>query len=157
MMGDIFSKEKRSDIMSRIRSKDTIPEQSLLTAIRQTVGKRWRIDRNVQSLPGRPDVVLPSLHLVIFLDGCFYHCCPLHGHSPKSNRRYWVPKLQRNKQRDCLNRRILRSMGYLVVRFWEHELRPSRSRMTEAKLKRVITRAKAVQQDKRLRCSQRGV
>ena len=125
-MGDIYTPEKRSEIMSRIRSSGTVPEERLFALVRLALGHRWRIDRNRNDLPGRPDIVVPSLMLVIFADGCFYHCCPIHGHIPKSNVRYWRGKLEHNARRDRANHRSLRKMGYAVWRFWEHDLGPSK-------------------------------
>ena len=137
-MTDIYSKNKRSQIMSRIRSSGTAPEKRLYGMLRSILGHRWRIDRNVQNLPGRPDFVVPSLKLVIFADGCFYHGCPRHGHVPKSNGRYWSPKLVRNHRRDASNRRRLRGLGYSVWHFWEHDLCSSASERTFARLEARI-------------------
>jgi DNA mismatch endonuclease (patch repair protein) len=121
-MADIFDMKKRSEIMSRIRSVGTTPERQLYALVRETLGPRWRIDLNARALPGQPDVFIPSLRLVIFADGCFYYGCPRHGHKPKSNRSYWLPKLSRNRKRDLSNRAALRVMGYRVWALWEHQL-----------------------------------
>jgi DNA mismatch endonuclease (patch repair protein) len=142
-VADIFTKKKRSEIMSRIRCAATKPEQRLVQMVRRILGYRWRIEQNVQSLPGRPDIVVPSLSLIIFLDGCFYHGCPAHGHRPKSNKKYWIPKLKRNKERDDVNRRLLRKMGFTVVRFWEHDLQVAQLPKTERALNRGLTSSKA--------------
>lgn len=130
-MADIFTVKKRSQIMSRIRSTGTIPEDKLFAVVKAVLGKRRRIDRNVRSLPGQPDIVVPSLRLAVFVDGCFYHNCPRHGHNPKSNTKYWIPKLARNLARDRLNRRNLRDMGFAVWRIWEHSLKESRLRAAQ--------------------------
>lgn len=122
-MADIFSKKKRSEIMSRIRCHGTTPERRLYAMIKEILGHRWRVDCNVNSLPGRPDVVIPSLRLIILADGCFYHSCPKHGHLPKTNKQYWVPKLLKNAQRDATFRRQLRALGFSVWRVWEHDLK----------------------------------
>jgi DNA mismatch endonuclease (patch repair protein) len=137
---DIFTTKKRSEIMSRIKSSGTAPETRLFLCVREALGCRWRIDLNVRTLPGQPDVVVPSLRLVIFADGCFYHSCPLHGHHPKSNSDYWVPKLERNKSRDRLNRRTLRSLGFSVWSFWEHDLRDRNAKNTIRILQRRLRR-----------------
>jgi DNA mismatch endonuclease (patch repair protein) len=126
-MADIFSKKKRSQVMSRIRSSGTAPENKLYELVRNVLGFRWRVERNVRTLPGQPDVFVPSLRLALFAHGCFYHGCPKHGHNPKSNIRYWIPKLSRNKQRDRNNRRKLLRLGIMSRHFWEHELECSRS------------------------------
>ena len=91
-MADIFNVAKRGEIMSQIRSAGTIPEKRLYVLVREALGFRWRIDLNARALPGQPDLFVPSLRLVLFADGCFYHSCPRHGHQPKSNRKYWLPK-----------------------------------------------------------------
>jgi DNA mismatch endonuclease (patch repair protein) len=119
---DTFDEATRSAIMRRIRSSGTAIEDRLYEIIRDVLGPRWRIDRNVRILPGKPDVLIPSLRVAIFSDGCFYHCCPLHGHVPKSNTDYWRPKLERNRRRDRRAAHLLRAMGYAVWRFWSHEL-----------------------------------
>jgi len=122
-MADIFSQQKRSEIMSRIRCAGTTPERRLYAMVREIIGPRWRVRQNVTALPGRPDIVIPSCRLIIFADGCFYHCCPTHGHEPKSNQEYWTPKLARNVRHAASNRRKLRAMGYSVWRVWEHDLK----------------------------------
>lgn len=147
-MPDIFTKQKRSEIMSRIRSSGTQIEDRLYAIVRGILGNRWRIDRNVTQLPGQPDLVVPSLKLAIFADGCFYHCCPKHGHIPKSNRAYWQPKLARNRKRDCSNRRKLRAMGYSVWRVWAHGLKghaAMRTSLILSKRLRKITARKVSQ------------
>ena len=137
-MADIFSVTKRSQIMSRIRSVGTTPERRLYLLVRETLGARWRIDLNARDLPGQLDVFIPSLHLVLFADGCFYHGCPRHGHRPKSNRKYWLPKLARNQKRDLANRKALRAMGCMVWAFWEHELRGKELEKTRRSITRRI-------------------
>ena len=112
--------------MSGIRSTGTGPEERLFALVERAVDGRWRIERNVRSLPGTPDVLIPDLQVVIFADGCFFHSCPIHGHVPRSNIDYWEPKLERTVRRDRRNRRKLRAMGYAVWRLWEHDLKPSR-------------------------------
>jgi DNA mismatch endonuclease, patch repair protein len=109
--------------MSRIRSSGTAPERVMYVLLRRLLGHRRRIQTNVRSLPGQPDFVIPALRLAIFVDGCFYHGCAKHGHNPKSNRAYWIPKLARNAKRDKANQRALRRMGFGVWRIWEHSLK----------------------------------
>jgi DNA mismatch endonuclease (patch repair protein) len=137
-MTDIFTPEKRSAIMSRIRSSGTTPEARLCALVREALGGRWRIDTNVRALPGQPDVVVPGLRLVLFADGCFYHGCPEHGHVPKSNAGYWLPKLARNRRRDRASRRALREMGYAVWSLWEHQLAGRRLARTRLALARRL-------------------
>lgn len=118
---DRITAARRSRNMSRIRSQGTTPEQRLYKIVRKAAGRRIT-KRNVKELPGQPDLLIPSLRIVIFADGCFFHSCPDHGHLPKSNARYWKPKLARNQMRDARSRRRLRRMGYSVWRVWEHDL-----------------------------------
>ena len=133
--------------MSRIRSSGTTPETRLYAILRTSLGWRRRIDLNVTKLPGQPDVVIPSLRLVLFADGCFYHGCPVHGHNPKSNKRYWVPKLARNRKRDRRTRLELRKQGYEVWRIWECHLRGKRLSRTVKRLndnlKELLSKHKA--------------
>jgi DNA mismatch endonuclease (patch repair protein) len=137
-MADIFSRTKRSQIMSRIRSSGTTPETNLHLCVRQILGGRWRIDQNVRKLPGQPDIVVRNLRLAIFADGCFYHSCPRHRHVPKSNEDYWIPKLQRNVARDKANRKKLRQLGFTVWSLWEHDLKKGNLERTILGLQRRL-------------------
>jgi DNA mismatch endonuclease (patch repair protein) len=141
-MADIFTVEKRSEIMSRIRSAGTSPENRLYLMLRDSLGSRRRIDRNVRDLPGQPDFLIPSLRLAVFADGCFYHGCPTHGHTPKSNTTYWIPKLARNRKRDAANRKALRAMGFTVFRAWEHDLKARRLGQLKTALDKCVEEVK---------------
>src|SRR3990167_1362527 len=79
-------------------------------------------------LIGNPDIFFPFYHVVVFLDGCFWHGCPKCGHVPKSNTSYWRTKIERNKERDIQKRLILHEQGYEIVEYWEHELKEDLSR-----------------------------
>lgn len=108
---DKFSKEKRSDIMSHVRGKNTKPEE----AIRKYLfSKGFRYRRNDKRYPGKPDIVLPKYHTVIFVNGCFWHQHPGCKSSalPETNRDYWKTKLQRNVERDAVQIRQLEEMGW---------------------------------------------
>ena len=141
-MADIFDPRKRSEIMSRIRSTGTKPETALYEMVRAILGHRWRIDRNVSGLPGQPHVVVPTLSVAIFADGCFFHHCPQHGRIPDTNRDYWGPKLERNVRRDRRNRKRLRSLGYSTWRYWEHDFSAKNfeatKRILEGRLRRRV-------------------
>jgi DNA mismatch endonuclease, patch repair protein len=139
-MADVFSVEERSRVMSRIRSRGTGLERILYSIVRESIGGRWRIDRNVTSLPGCPDIVVPTLQVAIFADGCFYHKCPTHGRIPKSNLEYWLPKLEANVRRDRRNRRRLRDIGFSVWTIWEHGLEGRRLSATRTILDRRLSR-----------------
>lgn len=139
-MADIFTTAKRSEIMSRIRSCGTSPEAALHACVREILGGRLRVDKNVRRLPGQPDILIPSLRLAIFADGCFYHSCPRHKHLPKSNRSYWAPKLRRNRSRDKATRQALRKMGFSVWSFWEHDLKKGTLERTALRLQRRFSK-----------------
>lgn len=120
-MTDTVSKEQRSRNMSLIRGKDTAPEIRLRKAL-HSIGFRFR--KNVKTLPGKPDIVLPKYHTVIFVHGCFWHqhkgC--RRATRPKTNLTYWLPKLKRNVQRDKLNLRGLKAHGWSVLTVWECQI-----------------------------------
>lgn len=120
-MADWLSKEQRSRNMSSIRSSGTSLERRLAAALALKFPRR-KIEREPR-LPGRPDFYLPGAKIAVFVDGCFWHCCPKHGRAPEDNAPYWVAKLARNKARDRASSRALRSMGIRPVRIWEHDVR----------------------------------
>ncbi|MDB6063854.1 MAG: mismatch repair protein Vsr [Pedosphaera sp.] len=120
-MADIFTKKKRSEVMSKIRgrgNKET--ELALIEIFRRYKITGWRRHR---ALFGRPDFTFPKEKLVVLVDGCFWHGCPKHSTLPKGNRAFWRKKFERNRARDRLVTRTLRRLGWRVVRIWEHELR----------------------------------
>jgi len=117
-MVDHLTKEKRSWNMSRIRSKDTKPEM-IVRSLLHRMGFRFRLHR--KDLPGKPDIVLPKYKIVIFVHGCFWHghkACK-RGNTPKTNRKYWFPKINKNKERDKKHRRKLKKQGWNTVVIWE--------------------------------------
>lgn len=100
-MTDVFTKSKRSQVMSTIRGKGNKGTELRLIFIMRKYGfKGWR--RN-QPLFGKPDFVFTKLRLAVFVDGCFWHCCPIHSVKPKSNSKFWQDKFQTNKARDLLD------------------------------------------------------
>jgi DNA mismatch endonuclease (patch repair protein) len=147
-MPDVFTKAKRSQVMSRIRgrgNKET--EIALARLLRQNKISGWRRHRRVvverrKSKAGgktpsghrrstlvfrltvRPDFVFAKSRTAVFVDGCFWHGCPRHCRMPKGNRAFWKKKLSDNKVRDRLVTRTLRRDGWRVLRIWEHELVP---------------------------------
>jgi DNA mismatch endonuclease (patch repair protein) len=119
-MADVFSRKKRSDIMSRVKGRGNVAtELRLIRIFRKYSITGWR--RHL-SVFGNPDFVFPKLHLAIFVDGCFWHGCPLHGSLPETNRKFWERKLERNKTRDRLVNRALKAKGWIILRLWQHEL-----------------------------------
>lgn len=118
---DVFTPEKRSEVMSRIRAKHTKPEIAVRRAL-HALGHRFRL--HVPHLPGRPDIVLARHRTIILVKGCFWHghrC--LKGRVPKGNRPYWSVKLEGNKARDRRNERRLRALGWRVKTVWECSIR----------------------------------
>lgn len=117
-----YTTPKRSQMMAKIKAKNTKPE-IILRKVLWHAGLRYR--KNYKKLPGRPDIVCKKYKLVVFVDGGFWH-----GHNweekknkIKTNRGFWIPKIERNIQRDMENNRKLESQGYRVLRFWEHEVK----------------------------------
>ena len=105
------------------RKRDTKPEVRLRSALHRA-GLRFRKDQSVSVAGRRPvrvDIVFPKHRLAIFVDGCFWHSCPVHGTQPRTNPHYWGPKLTRNVARDREVDAALRGAGWRVVRVWEHE------------------------------------
>jgi DNA mismatch endonuclease, patch repair protein len=154
-MADNHTPEQRSANMARIRSSGTTPEERLYATVRTALGPRWRIDRNVTAMAGRPDLVVPSLRLVIFADGCFFHSCPTHYRAPLSNSDYWLPKIARNVERDRLQQSALEADGWTVWRVWEHDLTKKALPETQASLgnrleRRVAERPKRRHSDRPL-------
>lgn len=115
---DVFSKEKRSKIMSTIKSKNTRPE-ILLRRTLWKKGYRYRIHYGKEKI----DIAFPSKKVAIFVDGCFWHMCPIHGNVPKSNESYWVPKLEKNIVKAKEKDQRLKNEGWKVIHVWEHDLK----------------------------------
>jgi len=121
-MPDIFSVEKRSDIMSRVKSKDTQPELLVRKAL-FTRGFRYRV--HDKKLPGMPDIVLKKYNAIIFIHGCFWH-----GHMgcsrsrlPSSRKEFWSEKIKKNIERDTKTLKSLSEMGYRILIIWECSLK----------------------------------
>lgn len=132
-MTDVFTPEKRSWVMSRIRSKgNASTEIAFIKVLRQNKIPGWR--RNFP-LFGKPDFVFPKQRVVVFVDGCFWHNCPIHGHIPKSKPGYWKKRIERNVERSKEVNWLLKRDGWKVIRIWECEIKGSRG--LTAKLKRL--------------------
>jgi len=121
-MTDVFTPEKRSEVMSRVRGRDTKPEK-LVRSLIHRMGYRFRL--HVGELPGRPDVVLPRHRKVVFVHGCFWHGHPSckRAARPKSNREFWRAKIEANRKRDGRNIARLRELGWRVLVVWECQTR----------------------------------
>lgn len=119
-MTDVFTKEKRSWIMARIKGRDTSPEKAVRSLL-HSMGYRFRLHR--RDLPGNPDIVLPGRGAVVLVHGCFWHghTCK-DGRRPRSNSEYWERKLSGNIERDARNARELRRQGWKRIVVWSCEL-----------------------------------
>lgn len=112
----------RSRNMAAIRRRDTKPEVTVRSALHRR-GYRFRKDYAIR-LGGkliRPDIAFTRQRVAVFIDGCFWHCCPEHGRQPGVNGEYWSPKLQGNVDRDRRQTEALQNAGWRVLRHWEHE------------------------------------
>lgn len=117
-----YTTKQRSELMAKIKSQNTKPELNLKKAL-WNLGFRYR--KNLKKLPGSPDIVYTKHKLAIFVDGEFWH-----GYNwaekktkIKTNRDFWIPKIERNIQRDIQSNQLLTEAGWHVIRFWEHELK----------------------------------
>ena len=120
-MTDVFSKEKRSEVMSKIRgfgNKET--EIALIKIFRRHKIVGWR---RRQKVFGKPDFVFWKQRVAIFVDGCFWHQCPLHSSIPRQSQEFWQKKLQATTLRDKQVNATLEQKDWIVVRIWEHELK----------------------------------
>ena len=119
---DTFSPQERSDIMRRVRSRDTAPEKQVRSLLHR-LGFRFRLHR--ADLAGNPDIVLTKHRTIVFVHGCFWHRhpgCP-RASTPATRREYWLPKFRRTRERDHRNGKELRRNGWKVIIVWECELR----------------------------------
>ena len=142
-MADVFTRKKRSEVMSRIRAKNTKPEL-LVRKYLFSSGLRYRIHQ--KSLPGQPDIVLKKFNVIVIVNGCFWH-----GHTkktckvsrmPKSNNNYWKNKILQNQARDLKNLRKLRKAGWKIFVIWECQLRGKNKEKTLSTLVDKIVKTK---------------
>ena len=136
-MADNHTKEQRSTNMSHIRSTDTRPE----VMVRKYLFKQgFRYRKNDDNLPGKPDIVLPKYHTVVFVNGCFWH---KHNCSrfvwPSSNKVYWTNKILKNVERDQENQTALAAAGWKVIVIWECELK---KKLFQETMEKVINEIK---------------
>jgi DNA mismatch endonuclease (patch repair protein) len=138
-MADIFSKEKRSIIMSSIHGRHTGPE---LTVRKFLYSKGLRYRLHAKDLPGKPDMVFRRFQIAVQVNGCFWH-----GHKgcrlavyPKTNIDFWKTKIDANRERDTRNERALRAMGWMVIVLWECQLTSKRRKTTLKKLHHRISK-----------------
>lgn len=119
---DVFTSEKRSQVMSRIRGKNTKPEL-VVRRLLHRLGYRFRL--HAEDLPGKPDIVLPKYKTVVFVNGCFWHAhsCKQGSRRPASNMEFWNAKLAKNKKRDTDNMTTLKEAGWQCLVIWQCGLR----------------------------------
>lgn len=138
---DVFTRAKRSQVMARIRGKDTEPEVRLRHAL-FALGLRYRL--HVPGLPGCPDIVFPRYRAVVFVNGCFWH-----GHRcrlfkwPKNNAAFWREKIAGNISRDQRVRRQLSADGWRTFTVWECSIRRGRAHLVPAVASRIAERVRA--------------
>jgi DNA mismatch endonuclease, patch repair protein len=111
--------QQRSKIMSSIKAVSKL--ESLVT--QELWKKGFRFRRNVRGMVGTPDIAIKKYKVVIFIDSCFWHFCPVHGRMPKSNIEFWKKKLERNQERDKEHTKFYLQKGWHILRIWEHEIR----------------------------------
>ena len=121
-MTDVYSREKRSEVMGRVKGRDTGPELKLRRLLTR-LGLRYRLHR--KDLPGRPDIVMAGRRTVVFMHGCFWHGhdCARGARSPKANAEYWTAKIGRNVARDRRVQGELAEAGWRPIVVWECELK----------------------------------
>lgn len=116
-MADVFTSEKRSEVMSKIRGKNTKPEIIIRKAL-HALGYRYSLHKN--DLPGKPDLYFRKYNAVIEINGCFWHGHECHlFRIPKSNTEFWQKKINKNRDRDERNFKKLRNSGYRILNIWE--------------------------------------
>jgi DNA mismatch endonuclease, patch repair protein len=118
-MGEQAKKMNRSEIMGSIKAVSKL--ETMVTNELWNRGYRFR--RNVRSLKGTPDIAIKKYKIVIFIDSCFWHYCPIHGKMPKSNIEFWKAKLERNQERDKETNGYYKRKDWNILRIWEHEIR----------------------------------
>ena len=121
-MPDKFSKEVRSRIMSKIRSKNTGPERFMFRELRR---RRVHFQKHYKKVPGTPDIAVPSRKLAVFVDGDFWHGYRYPAWKHKLDP-FWQEKIERNRRRDRRNFAKLKRLGWRYIRVWEHEIKADR-------------------------------
>lgn len=120
---DVFNKQKRSEIMSHIRSKNTKAE---LVVFKELNKRGIYFQKHYKKAAGSPDIALPRKKIAIFIDGDFWHGYRFNSFKNRLPKKYWLEKIESNIKRDMRNRRSLRKDGWRVLRVWEHELKKNK-------------------------------
>ncbi|MFW5885314.1 MAG: very short patch repair endonuclease [Patescibacteria group bacterium] len=117
---DVFSKKKRSEIMSNIRSKNTSAEKMVFRELRR---RKIYFQKHYKKAPGNPDIALPRKKKAVFIDGDFWHGYNFEETKKRLPKKYWVGKIENNILRDKKNTNTLKEEGWQVLRIWEHEIK----------------------------------
>lgn len=118
-MTDNLTQEQRRKNMQAIKSQSEL--ENIVSKALWHKGIRFR--KNVRSLFGTPDIAIKKYKVVIFIDSCFWHVCPLHGNRPKTNQDFWDKKLARNQERDREVIQYYKDKGWHILRVWEHDVK----------------------------------
>jgi DNA mismatch endonuclease (patch repair protein) len=138
-MADTFSDDKRSDIMSRVRSRrNKSTELALIKIFKEQGIKGWRRDYEVK---GHPDFIFLNIKAAIFVDGCFWHGHDCRNTQPEDNKEYWQQKRERNIKRDIGTTESFNKRGWLVIRIWECELKKANRTSLLKKIEPLINRS----------------
>lgn len=136
-MADIFSEDKRSEIMSAIKGRDNKTTEGRFRKLLEQAGlEGWR--QNATDVLGKPDFIFDQERVAVFIDGCFWHGCPECRHMPVTNAQFWEAKISKTRNRDERINAGLKEQGWRVIRFWEHELKKKYAGSTLEKLKAVL-------------------
>ena len=127
-MADLFSQSKRSEIMSRIRSKNTSPERKVFSYLRRN---KIYFQKHYKRAHGNPDIAIPSKKKAVFIDGDFWHGRRFAAEKKRLPKTYWLPKIEANIRRDKKNRSRLRKEGWTVLRVWEYDLKKNENKVLE--------------------------
>jgi len=133
-MTDVLTKEQRAYNMSKIRGKNTGPEVKLRKMLWSEGVRGYRIH---YKLPGKPDIVFTNKKIAIFIDGCFWHKCTVCFQEPETRKEFWMKKIQSNIDRDKNVDEQLTNKGWVVIRFWEHEVRKNPDNVVK-KIKEIL-------------------
>ena len=126
-MADTMTREQRRKTMSSIRAVSKL--ESIVASELWKKGYRFR--RNTRKMMGTPDISIKKYKIVIFIDSCFWHQCPIHGNMPKTNVEFWEKKFDRNKERDQEVDEYYEEKGWNLKRIWEHEVRQDLDKVTD--------------------------
>lgn len=118
-MADVMTQEQRKNNMRAIKARSKLEDK----VSKALWNKGFRFRKNRKKLMGKPDLSIQKYQIVIFIDSCFWHQCPIHGNMPKNNQEFWQKKLTRNMERDKEVNRYYKESGWNVLRVWEHDLK----------------------------------